>query len=76
MSKNVDYVQLEKEIFQIHNQIRKNPQSFIPKLKESLNHFREKIYHKPGEDPMQTYEGPEAIEEAINFLKIKNQLKN
>ena len=75
MSKNIDFEELEEQIYQIHNQIRKNPQSFIPKLKESLNHFREKIYHKPGEDPIQTYEGPEAIEDAIDFLKNQRPVK-
>ena len=75
MSKNIDFEELEKQIYQILNQIRKNPQSFIPKLEESLNHFREKIYHKPGEDPIQTYEGPEAIEDAINFLKSQRPVK-
>ena len=75
MSKNIDFEELEEQIYQIHNQIRKNPQSFIPKLKESLNHFREKIYHKPGEDPIQTYEGPEAIEDAIDFLKSQRPVK-
>ena len=70
--KNFDYEELEKEIYLKHNELRRNPQSFIPKLKESLNHFRDKIYHKPGEDPIQTYEGPEAIEEAIQFLKQQN----
>ena len=69
MAKNIDYEEIEKEIIKKHNELRSNPQSFIPKLKESLNHFREKIYHKPGEDPIQTYEGPDAIEEAIDFLK-------
>ena len=71
MSKSIDYEKLEEEIYQKHNELRTNPKSFIPKLKESLNHFREKIYHKPGEDPIQTYEGPEAIEEAIEFLKTQ-----
>ena len=74
MVKNIDYEELEKEIFQLHNELRLNPQSFIPKLKESLNHFREKIYHKPGEDPIQTYEGPQAIEEAIEFLKSQKSV--
>ena len=71
MSKNIDYAQLSKEIFKIHNALRKNPQSFIPKLKESKNHFRDKVYHKPGEDPIQTYEGESAIDEAITFLKTQ-----
>ena len=75
MVKNIDYDELENEIYQIHNELRKNPQSFIPKLKESLNHFRDKIYHKPGEDPIQTYEGPEAIENAIEFLKAQKPVE-
>ena len=69
MSKGFDEKELEAELLIEHNAIRLNPQSYIPKLKEALNHFRDKIYHKPGEDPIQTYEGKSAIEEAINFLK-------
>ena len=60
---------LEKELFQLHNKIRSDPQSYIPKLKEYLKYFRNKIYHPPGEDPIQTYEGVEAFEDAIQFLK-------
>ena len=69
MSKKIDYDELSKEIYNLQNEIRTNPLSFVSKLKESLKYFREKIYHKPGEDPIQTYEGPSAIEEAIEFLK-------
>jgi uncharacterized protein YkwD len=72
---NFNYEQLEKEILYVHNQLRRNPQSFIPKLRESLSHFRDKIYHKPGEDPIQTYEGPEAIEDAIQFLQNQKPVK-
>ena len=75
MSKNIDYEELEKGIYKIHNQIRKNPKSYIQKLEESLNHFRDRIYHKPGEDPIQTYEGPEAIEDAIEFLKNQKPVR-
>ena len=69
MAKYINYEEIEEELFKQHNALRTNPQSFIPKLKEALKHFREKIYHMPDEDPIQTYEGQEAIEEAINFLK-------
>ena len=30
--------ELEKEIFQLHNKIRSDPQSYIPKLKEYLDY--------------------------------------
>jgi hypothetical protein len=72
---NFNYEQLEKDILQVHNQLRRDPQSFIPKLRDSLNHFRDKIYHKPGEDPIQTYEGPDAIEDAIQFLQNQKPVK-
>jgi uncharacterized protein YkwD len=69
--KKSSFDELEKEIFQLHNKIRSDPQSYIPKLKEYLKYFRNKIYHPPGEDPIQTYEGPEAFEDAIQFLKTQ-----
>ena len=71
MSKNIDYDDIADSIFEETNKVRKNPQSYIPKLKECLNNFRDKIYHRPGEDPIQTYEGKEAFEEAIKFLKTQ-----
>ena len=71
MAKQIDYIQLGKEIFKVHNALRKNPQSFIEKLKESKKHFRDLVYHKPGEDPIQTYEGISAIDDEINFLKTQ-----
>ena len=75
MSKNIDFEELEKQIYQIHNQIRKNPQSFIPKLKSVLTCFKNKIYHIPGEDPIQTFEGDEAVKEAIQFLKTQKPVQ-
>lgn len=74
MSKVIDYEELEEEVFRQQNEIRTNPQSYIPKLKETLKHFRDKILHKPGEDPIQTYEGPDAVQEAIEFLKKQKPL--
>ena len=70
-SKQMSFEELEKELFQLHNKIRQNPQAYIPKLKEYLKYFRNKIYHPPGEDPIQTYEGTEAFEDAIQFLKTQ-----
>ena len=74
MSKKFDSDELTKEIFNLHNELRSNPTSFISKLRESLKYFLDKIYHKPGEDPIQTYEGSSAIEEAIEFLKSQKQV--
>ena len=69
MSKQIDYDDIEKQLFNLHNDLRENPQNYIQKLKENLKFFRQKIYHPPGEDPIQTYEGTDAIDDAIQFLK-------
>ena len=69
MKKEIDYEELEQEIFRQQNELRRNPNIFLPKLRDALNHFKDKIYHKPDEDAIQTYEGVSAINEAIQFLK-------
>ena len=69
MNSKINYEQIAKRLFELHNQIRQDPQSFIPKLKESFLGFRDKIFHQPGEDPIQTYEGKDGVDEAIQFLK-------
>ena len=69
MSKEINYEELEKELFHQHNELRTNPKNYLSKLRDCLNHFKDKIYHKPNEDPIQTYEGISAVKEAIQFLK-------
>ena len=64
---DIDYEKLETELFKLHNEVRQNPQSFIPKLKSVLTCFKNKIYHIPGEEPIQTFEGSQAVKEAIQF---------
>ena len=65
----IDYKEIEEDIFNAHNEFRNNPFNYIIKLKEITNYFNDKIYHHPNEDPITTYEGTEAIDEAIQFLK-------
>lgn len=69
MAKEINYEKLEEELFRLQNDLRTNPKNFIPKLRDSLNHFKDKIYKKPDEEPIQTFEGVSAINEAIQFLK-------
>ena len=33
---DLDFEKLEEDLFKLHNEIRQNPQSFIPKLKSVL----------------------------------------
>ena len=73
--KQLTFDDIEKDLFQLHNQLRQNPQSYIPKLKDYLKYFRNKIYHPPGEDPIQTYEGQDAFDDAISFLKSQKPVE-
>lgn len=75
MANQIDYDELEKQIFNLHNDLRENPQNYIQKLKEDLKYFRNKIFQPPGEDPIQTYEGPDAIDDAIQFLKTQKPVE-
>ena len=75
MSKSINFEEIAKEIFQQHNLIRSSPQTYIPKLENSLKYYKDnKIYSPPDEDPIKTTEGPEAVQEAIDFLKNQNSL--
>jgi uncharacterized protein YkwD len=75
MAKSINYEEIVKEIVQQHNELRVNPQSYIPKLENSLKYYKEnKIFAPPEEDPIKTTEGPEAVQEAINFLKNQKSL--
>ena len=65
----LDYTEIEKEIFNSHNVCRNNPFSYIMKLKEITNYFKDKTYQHPYEDAIMTYEGADSIEDAISFLK-------
>ena len=69
MSLNIDYEEIEEEIFKEQNELRKNPKSYIKKLENSLNFYQNNILFKENEIPIPTYEGIEAVKEAINFLK-------
>ena len=69
MSSNINYEQIEEEIFKEQNELRKNPESYIEKLEKSLNYYQNNILSKENEIPIPTYEGIKAVKDAINFLK-------
>ena len=71
MSINIDYEEIEEEIFKEQNELRKNPKCYIKKLENSLNFYQNNILFKDNEIPIPTYEGVEAVKEAINFLKTQ-----
>lgn len=69
MSLNVNYKEIEEALFKEQNELRKNPQSYIEKLETSLNNYQNKILSRENETPIPTYEGIDAVKDAINFLK-------
>ena len=69
MSTKIDYGKIEEEIFNEHNKLRKNPKLYIQKLEKSLNFYQNNILSKENEIPIPTYEGINAVKNAINFLR-------
>ena len=69
MSSKIDYRKIEEEIFNEHNKLRKNPKIYIQKLEKSLNFYQNNILSKENEIPIPTYEGINAVKNAINFLR-------
>ena len=75
MSKSLNYEETIKEIFHLHNELRTNPKSFIPKLENSIKYYKEdNIYSPPDEEPIKTLEGKEAVHDAIKFLENQKSL--
>ena len=74
-SNEIDLQQLAEELFQEHNKLRKNPQSYIEKLTKIENYYKDKIFRHPNEIPIETYEGPEGIKNTIEFLKNQKPVK-
>ena len=64
----IDFNDLAKEILTEINLVRSNPKSYIPKLERARQFFKDKIFRHPAEIPIETYEGVDGIENAIEFL--------
>ena len=75
MTISIDYDEIAEEIFKEQNEVRKNPQSYIEKLQNSLKYYSNNILFQKGEIPIATHEGESAVKEAINFLKNQNPVQ-
>lgn len=64
-----DVKPMDKEIFEAHNHIRKDPKWLIPALEEMLKQFDGMLLKREGKVTLRTKEGAEAVQEAIDFLK-------
>ena len=59
-----------KDLYKELNELRRNPALYSEKVAKSKQYFKDKNWFFPGSKAgIQTFEGPEAYDEAINFLK-------
>ena len=72
--KSINVLDLQRELFECHNKLRKEPTFFIPLLEPWLNKYRENILQLTNENPLRTFEGPKGVENAIAFLKNQKSL--
>lgn len=61
--------QIDKDIFELHNNLRKNPQLLVEDLEAMLEQFDGMLLKRPGKVTLRTKEGKDAVNEAIKFLK-------
>lgn len=64
-----DVKPIDKEIFEAHNHLRKDPKWLIPDLEEMIKQFDGMLLKREGKVTLRTKEGAEAVQEAIEFLK-------
>ena len=67
----IDYDELAKQLFVSQNKIRKDPTSFLPKLKHWSTKFRKNTLFLLNENPLETFEGLQGVEEAMRFLSVQ-----
>ena len=59
---------LDKAILAAHQKARTDPRSIIPILEDRLAHFEGNLLCMPGKIDLRTKEGPDAVQECIDFL--------
>lgn len=65
--KNVSNV--DRQIFELHNECRKNPKHLIKDLEEMCKQFDGMLLKREGKVTLRTKEGIDAVKEAIDFCK-------
>lgn len=69
MYNQIDFYELSKNLLIAHNNLRKDPQSYIEKVEKMMKSLKGNILSKPLEYSVQTVEGKAIYLEAIEFLK-------
>ena len=67
--------QLDKEVFEWHNNVRTNPTCLVPHLEDMLTKFDGMILKREGGINLRTNEGAAVVQELIDFLKNAQPIK-
>ena len=59
---------MDRQIFELHNELRQNPKMLIETLEEMKTKFDGNLYKREGKVTLRTKEGIDAVNEAIEFL--------
>jgi uncharacterized protein YkwD len=60
---------MDRQIFDLVNQVRQRPQDMIPHLQQMEQRFDGMMYKQQGKTTVRTKEGVQAVREAIQFLR-------
>ena len=75
---DIGIIKMEKSLFNLINDLRENPKSFIPKIEEYKKNLHQKnnfYYLIIDENIFEFKKGVKHFDECINFLKKQNSLK-
>lgn len=61
--------EIDKKLWSLHNDVRKDPKLFIPDLQQMLEQFDSMLLKRQGKVTLRTKEGKDAVNEAIEYLK-------
>lgn len=61
--------EMDQQIFDLVNRVRQDPLAFVPHLQEMLGRFEGLLMKQPGKTTLRTKEGASAVNEAIEYLK-------
>lgn len=70
-SLNLIFQEAREQLLNFHNELRTDPQSFIPHLEKHKSMIKDGILRLPRQTPIKLKEGVEAYDNAIDYLKSR-----
>lgn len=70
MLKEISFTEVEKSVVEEHNNLRRDPKSYVSLLNRAMTYFRRNnVLHYIGETPFKTKEGKPGVQDAIRFIE-------